>query len=131
MEAWWTLKPPRDMAGYMRAFMERDALLARWTMFLEEYPIVVMPSSTERPVHAGIDIAGIGGTQRMLDAIYFQLTLPVLGLPGLALPIGMDGDLPMGVQLAGARWREDLLFDAGAVIEAHEGVRRPIDPRPG
>jgi amidase len=129
MENWWSLKPPRDMAGYMRAFIERDALLHRWTLFLEEYPIVIMPSSTERPVPAGIDVEGIDGARRMIDAIYFQLTLPVLGLPGLAVPVGMDGDLPMGVQLAGARWREDLLFDAGAVIEAHEGARRPIDPR--
>jgi amidase len=129
MEAWWSMKPPRDLAGYMHAFIERDALLHRWTLFLEDYPIIVMPSSTERPVPAGIDVAGVDGARRMIDAIYFQLTLPVLGLPGLAVPVGMDGDLPMGVQLAGPRWREDLLLEAGAVIEAHEGVRQPIDPR--
>jgi amidase len=88
-----------------------------------------MPASVERPVPAGIDVQGLEGARRMIDAIYFQLMLPTLGLPGLAVPIGMDGDLPMGVQLFAARWREDLLLDAGEVIEAHEGVRRPIDPR--
>jgi amidase len=46
------------------------------------------------------------------------------------VPVGMDGDLPMGVQLVAARWREDRLFDAGEVIEAREGVRGPIDPVP-
>jgi len=126
---WWALEPPRDHAGYMRAYIERDALLARWLAFLERYPIVVMPSSTERPVPAGIDVQGREGARRMLDAIWFQLTLPVLGLPGLAVPVGMDGDLPMGVQLVASRWREDLLLDAGEVIEAHEGPRAPIDPR--
>lgn len=129
LSAWWALRPPRDLAGYMQAFVERDQLLARWQMFLEDYPIVVMPSSVERPVPAGIDVQGPEGARRMIEAIYFQLTLPALGLPGLAVPIGMDGDLPMGVQLAAARWREDLLLEAAEVIEAHQGPMRPIDPR--
>jgi amidase len=128
LHAWWAFKPPRDFQGYMRAYLERDALLQAWVLFFERYPIVVMPSSTERPLPAGIDVQGPEGTRRMIDALYFQLALPVLGLPGLAVPVGMDGDLPMGVQLVAARWREDLLFDAGEAIEAFEGVRLPIDP---
>jgi amidase len=126
---WWALRPPQDLAGYMNAFVERDDLLRRWQLFFEDYPIVVMPASVERPIPAGIDVQGRDGARRMIDAIYFQLMLPTLGLPGLAVPVGMDGDLPMGVQVFGARWREDLLLDAGEVIEAHEGPRRPIDPR--
>jgi amidase len=126
---WWTLFPARDFHGYMNAFVERDALLQGWLLFLQQYPIVVMPASPEPPVPAGIDVQGLDGTRRMIEAISFQLTLPVLGLPGLAVPVGRTADgLPMGVQLSAARWREDLLFDAAAVIEAHEGVRRPIDP---
>jgi len=113
----------------MKAYVERDALLARWLGFLERHPLVVMPASTEWPVPAGIDVQGRQGARRMVDALWFQLTLPVLGLPGLAVPVGMDGDLPMGVQLVASRWREDLLLDAGEVIEAHEGPRAPIDPR--
>lgn len=126
---WWTLRPPKDLQGYMNAFVERDDLLRRWQLFLDDHPIVVMPASVGPPVPAGIDVQGREGAQRMIDAIYFQLMLPTLGLPGLAVPVGMDADLPMGVQLFAARWREDLLLDAGEVIEAHEGVRRPIDPR--
>jgi amidase len=52
----------------------------------------------------------------------------VLGLPGLAVPVGMAGTLPMGVQLTAARYREDLLLEAAEVMEAHEGTRTPIDP---
>jgi len=128
IDAWFQLKPPRDLPGYLSAFAERDSLLHRWQMFFQDYPLVVMPSSTDRPVPAGIDALGLAGAQRMLDALYFQMTLPVLGIPGLAMPVGMDGNMPMGVQLVAGRFREDLLFDAGEVIEAHEGVRVPIDP---
>jgi amidase len=128
MDAWLQLRPPRDLPGYLSALAERDAHIYRWQMFFQEYPLVVMPSSTERPIAAGIDVQGLAGARSMLDALYFQLTLPVLGIPGLAMPLGMDGDLPMGVQLVAGRFREDLLFDAAETIEAQQGVRGPIDP---
>jgi amidase len=35
----------------------------------------------------------------------------------------------MGVQLTAPRFREDLLFDAAEVIEAHCPSMTPIDPR--
>jgi amidase len=130
LEPWWELRPPLDLPGYLAALARRDALMHEWQMFHQDYPIVVMPSSPQRPVPAGIDVQGLEGTRLMLEALYFQLTLPVIGQPGLAVPVGMDGDLPMGVQLVAARWREDLLLQAAEVIEACEGVRRPIDPRP-
>ena len=128
LDAWWQLRPPSDLRGYLTALAERDALMHRWQMFFEDYPLVVMPSAPQPSLPAGIDVQGLEGAQRMLDALYFQFTLPVLGLPGIAVPVGSEGGLPMGVQLVAARWREDLLLDAAEVIESFEGIRRPIDP---
>lgn len=129
LKAWWALRPPKDLPHYLGALALRDDLIQQWTAFLERYPIVVMPSSPSAPPRAGLDVQGIDGTRQMLDALYYQLTLPVLGLPGLAIPVGSDGGQPQGVQLAGARWREDLLLDAAEAIERCEGVRDVIDPR--
>ena len=53
---------------------------------------------------------------------------PLLGLPGLAVPVGSHGKLRTGVQIMAMRNREDLCLDAGEVIEAAEGVVTPIDP---
>jgi amidase len=47
----------------------------------------------------------------------------------LAVPIGQHNGQPQGVQIYGPKFREDICLDAGEVIEAHEGVRSPIDPR--
>ena len=55
---------------------------------------------------------------------------PLLGLPGLAVPVGSHGKLRTGVQIMAMRNREDLCLDAGEVIEAAEGVVTPIDPEP-
>lgn len=41
-----------------------------------------------------------------------------MGLPGLAVAMGSAGDAPVGVQLLAARYREDILLDAGQAIEA-------------
>lgn len=126
---WWALQPPRDLQGYLQAYVERDALLHQWNRFFEAWPIVIMPASTGAPPAAGIDVQGPEGARAMIDALYFQLMLPALGLPGLAMPIDVGTPMPQGIQIFGARWREDVLLDAGAIIEAHEGPRTPIDPR--
>jgi amidase len=129
LDFFFEMYPPLELPDYLAAWTERDALLARWTAFFEERPIVIMPVCTERPLPVGLDAKDLEGSRRARTANRCMYVAPLLGIPGLALPIGMDGDLPLGVQLYGARWREDLLLDAAAAIEAGEGVRRPIDPR--
>jgi amidase len=52
-----------------------------------------------------------------------------LGLPAVALPVGVAEGLPQAVQLIGGRYREDLCLDAAAAIEERLGIITPIDPR--
>ena len=41
----------------------------------------------------------------------FTLPINLAGVPGLAFPVGFDqAGLPVGMQLMGAHFREDLLF---------------------
>jgi amidase len=64
----------------------------------------------------------------VLESMRSALLAPLLGLPGLAVPVGRHGQLRTGVQVMAMRNREDLCLDAGEVIEAAEGVVTPIDP---
>jgi amidase len=63
-----------------------------------------------------------------LTLLRTTLLAPLLGLPGLAVPVGSHGKLRTGVQIMAIRNREDLCLDAGEVIEAAEGVVMPVDP---
>ena len=46
-----------------------------------------------------------------------------------AVPVGCDDGLPQGVQLIGARFREDLLLDVAQAVEDRVPVFTPIEPR--
>ena len=68
------------------------------------------------------------GQKEVLESMRSALLAPLLGLPGLAVPVGRHGKLRTGVQIMTMRNREDLCLDAGEVIEAAEGVVTPVDP---
>jgi amidase len=104
-------------------------VLRAWSLFMETYPIIVMPSCSEVALPVNEDMQGQAGAVRVLEALRFQLVLPVLGLPGLAVPTAPVDGLPMGVQVVSRRYREDLCLEAGEIIEAHMGPCTPIDPR--
>jgi amidase len=56
------------------------------------------------------------------------MAIPVLGLPAMAVPTGVVDGLPVGVQLVGPRFREDLCLAAAEAIEARAGMPTPIEP---
>ena len=129
INTWWELKGGADLPTYLTALAERDTVLRAWNVFMETNPVIVMPSCPDVALPVNIDIQDEAGTTRMLDALRFQFVLPVLGLPGLALPTAPVDGLPMGVQIVSRRYREDLCLDAGEIIETHIGACTPIDPR--
>ena len=51
----------------------------------------------------------------------------IAGLPGLAIPVGLDSaGLPLGLQLIGRPWDEGNLLNHGAVLEKAAGfVAKP------
>ena len=52
----------------------------------------------------------------------------LLGLPSVAVPVGVDGGIPQGVQVIGPRFREDLCLDAAEAIEARTTPLTPVTP---
>lgn len=127
MAAWLELYKPADLAGYVAALTERDAMLLRWFSFLQDWPVLVLPVLCDLPPRQVADIT-VEGQRAVIGSMRSALLAPMLGLPGLALPVGSHGRLRTGVQVMASRFREDLCLDAGEVIEAAEGVVAPIDP---
>ncbi len=120
--------PAIDAGEHMQTFMARQALARSWAEFQLTHPVILAPVCTEPPFTVGTDLTpegamGIANSMRMVVAVN------LLGLPAAAVPTGVEGGLPQGVQVIGPRFREDLCLDSAQAIEVACGVQTPIDPR--
>jgi amidase len=122
--------PDVDLLGYMKALAERTRHVRDWMSFLERYPLVVGPVSTEPPFEVGFDTTTLERSREVARAQRLLVAVNLLGLPAVAVPVGRASGLPMGVQVIGSRYREDLCLDAAEVVEARHGLPTPIDPAP-
>jgi amidase len=107
----------------------RSFLARLWSEFFVRYPVMIAPTWTCLPWPVDADLAPGTGLQLVRDTVRFISPANVLGLPALALPTGVAGGLPTGVQIYADLWREDLCLEAGEVIEAGIDMPTPIDPR--
>jgi amidase len=122
------LCPTPDLHAFQDGLTRRATLLREWNLFFERFPVVLMPVSGELPFRDHSDIESFADFKRILDAQLPQVGLPLLSLPGLSVATGLVGRVPVGVQLIGGRYREDLLLAAGEAIEAGGAPPSPIDP---
>ncbi len=122
------LCPEPDLNGLMDALQMRVTLTRQWQLFLREYPVLISPVSAELPFADQLDVSSPEAFARVMEAQLTQVGLPLMGLPGLTVSTGLVGRTPVGVQLIAGRYREDLLFKAGCVIEAAGVPESPIDP---
>ena len=103
---------------FSSALSRRLGIARAWALFMERYPVVLLPVSAELPFPDDLDLQGPQAYARVWRAQMPMIALPVTGLPSLTVTTGMVGRTPVGVQLVGARFREDLCLAAGAAIEA-------------
>ena len=85
--------------------------------------------SGEPPFPWGWDVESETTMARVVRAQESMFGVPLLGLPAVSVPTAPVDGLPMGVQIIGQRFREDMVLDAAQVIEARCAPATPIDPR--
>ena len=112
-----------DGRAYMEAIARRSRVLRNWLAFLETYPVVLTPLCVKRTPEARADLDGDARVRSLFwNDLRFMSSINVLGLPAAVVPVGFAGGNPVGVQLIGSRYREDVCLDAAAAIEAKVGI---------
>src|ERR1700748_3467031 len=106
----------------------RATLTREWGLFLDKYPVLLMPVSGELPFPDHLDRKDDASFARVWHAQLTQIAIPFMGLPGLTVSTGLVGKVPVGVQVIAGRFREDLVLAAGEAIEAGGVPVSPIDP---
>jgi aspartyl-tRNA(Asn)/glutamyl-tRNA(Gln) amidotransferase subunit A len=106
-------------AGYYEAFYGqaqkvRTVIREEFAAALDQFDILVSPTS---PTVA----FPLGAKTENPIAMYLSdvLAIPpnMAGLPGLSIPCGLSEGLPVGLQLIGPQFSENLLFRAGHALE--------------
>jgi amidase len=110
-----------DLDDYRAGLADRTRMMRAWSVFLDEYPLVLTPFLM-RPTYAwNYDAQGLTQAKDLFDASIYSYGINYLGLPAGFVPIDLVADLPAGVQLVGRRFREDVILDAMAAIEQSAG----------
>ena len=122
--------PEPDFNAFQDGLQVRAGFCREWNLFLERYPVAIMPASAEPPFPDLLDLESPDAFDRVIEAILPQVGLPLMSLPGLTVTTDLSGPAPLGVQLVGGRYREDILLAAGAILEAGGPAIAPVDPVP-
>lgn len=122
---------PFDPLTLSKILTRRATLAREWLLFLEKYPVLLMPVSGELPFPDELDTRDDASFARVWHAQLPQIAIPFMGLPGLTVTTGLVGRVPVGVQVVAGRYREDLCLLAGEAIEAGGVPSSPIDPYRG
>ena len=112
-----------------RTMVDRSRLARTWSGFFSEYPVVVGPNWGTPVWRPDADLDPEHGLELLRETVRFLTPGNVLGIPAVALPMGVADGLPTGIQIYADLWREDLCLAAAAIVESGVGSPLPIDPR--
>jgi aspartyl-tRNA(Asn)/glutamyl-tRNA(Gln) amidotransferase subunit A len=106
-------------AGYYEAFYGqaqkvRTVIRDEHAAAFEDFDLLVSPTSPTVAFELG---ARTANPLAMYAADLLTIPSNLAGLPGLSIPCGLSDGLPVGLQLIGRQFAENLLFRAGHALE--------------
>jgi len=111
---------------FMKACADRDLLRAKILRQMQDTPVLLSPVSTSPAFRHGQGNYLPGTGYR--DTMRFSQWLNLTGFPGASVPAGVSNEgLPIGVQVIGRPFEDELVL---AVAEAIEQARGPWQPPP-
>ncbi len=120
-----------EMTSYQRYLVQdsRDSVARAWQQWFEEYPVLLSPTWSQPPFVKDFDIAGRDQSHAVLELLRPVLPGNLLGIPCAVVPGGLADELPVGVQVMGARFTDLRVLAVAEQIEQRLGLLTPIDPR--
>jgi len=123
--------PAPDLASWAMAHTARHGLARRWSLWYQEYPVLLSPVWTQPAFPLDFDIASLEGAIATFELMRPVLPANLLGTPAAVVPAGMADGLPVGVQVMGGKYTELRCLAVAEAIEQRLGPLTPIDPVTG
>ena len=114
MSAMFDLVPPVDADDHAALFTTRARLGRAWSEYQRDTPLMIAPIYAGEVFRADEDIDRAAEIVHNLTA---TVAVNFLGLPSVAVPVGLVDGLPQAVQVIGPRFGEENCLRAAEVIE--------------
>lgn len=122
--------PPITGTDLLKMMAKRTHYARQWSLFLQDYPLVLSPFLPQPFFKPDRDTEGAEGVHEVLGCAVYSYAMNFLGLPAACVPAHLAdlpaGPQPINVQIAAQRWREYLAVDAAEAIESRVGQMAPI-----
>ncbi|OQO89467.1 indole acetimide hydrolase [Saccharomonospora piscinae] len=120
--------PPLDLEGYLDRAARQLTVRRAWAQRAVDTPLLLGPVSTRASFAPGQESSSAEQKRRFGRSMTLATWSTAVGAPAVAVPTGLVDGRPVGVQLIGPAWREDVVFDAAQAIEDTCGVLTPMEP---
>lgn len=101
-------------AYYLKALKVRTLIKQDFDRAFEKYDIILSPTSPTPAFKRG---EKADDPMQMYLSDIFTISVNLAGIPGLSIPCGFSGGLPVGLQLMGKPFGEGTLFQAAYAFE--------------
>jgi Asp-tRNA(Asn)/Glu-tRNA(Gln) amidotransferase A subunit family amidase len=125
----WTKAAPARLIGsqpgesLLSAWLGRDAVREKILVQMRKYPVLICPTAAIPAFrHGEREWQVEGKTVKYLDAWSYCEWFNLLGFPAAVVPMGSsDEGLPIGVQIVGRPWEEEVVLAVAAKLEMECG----------
>ncbi|RII09218.1 Acylamidase [Streptomyces sp. YIM 130001] len=121
--------PPLDLPGYLGRAARHLTVRRAWARHAVDMPLLLGPVSTRASFTPGQESSSAEEKRRFGHSMTLNVWSTAVGAPAVAVPTGLADGRPVGVQLIGPAWREDVVLDAAQAVENTCGVLTPTEPR--
>lgn len=101
-------------AYYKKAMQARTLIKQDFNKAFEEVDAIIAPVSPTLPWKLG---EKINDPLKMYLSDIYTVTANLAGIPALSLPVGFSNGLPVGLQILGPQFSEQMLFEIGKSYE--------------
>lgn len=125
---WVSAESPHSGDSLLDTWLRRDILRGRMLAQMQQFPILLCPVAAIPAFRHGERCWLVEGkTVKYLDAWSYTEFFNLLGNPAAVVPVGQSPEgLPIGVQIVGRPWEEELVLAVAAEVEREcGGYRRP------
>jgi amidase len=120
---WTNAEPAHSGESLLAAWLGRDQVREKMLLQMRKYPVLICPTAAIPAFrHGEREWLVEGKTVKYLDAWSYCEWFNLLGFPAAVVPMGHSEEgLPIGVQIVGRPWQEEVVLAVAAKLEDGRG----------